>query len=305
VIFVLTVVFGALTVAGFAGGLAWYLDLASHFRVQYALILGVAGLAAALGRRLVVAGAAVALAVANLAVFAPAWDDTSDGGRPLELTVLVLNLDARNDDYEAVRELIAERRPDLFAAVELTPMWAAELEDVLAPYSQRLLEERESSFGLGLYSRRPLSAESVTSPAGAEYPLLEATVAGRSRPVRVVVLHPRVPATPGDAARHETLLRAAAAAIRASPGSGIVLGDLNTTPWSARFRELVDEARLDDTRSGHGLQASWPAFLPAVLRIPIDHVLVTPDLAAAERRVGPAVGSDHLPVWVALVARTA
>ena len=39
----LTAVFGALTLAGFAGGLAWYCDLANHFRVQYALILGVPG----------------------------------------------------------------------------------------------------------------------------------------------------------------------------------------------------------------------------------------------------------------------
>ena len=80
----------------------------------------------------------------------------------------------------------------------------------------------------------------------------------------------------------------------------MVLGDLNTTPWSARYRALLDDAGLEDTRVGYGLQTSWPSFLPAVLRIPIDHVLVTPDLAAAEREVGPEVGSDHLPVWVEL-----
>jgi endonuclease/exonuclease/phosphatase (EEP) superfamily protein YafD len=36
----------------------------------------------------------------------------------------------------------------------------------------------------------------------------------------------------------------------------------------------------------------------AVLRIPIDHCLVSPSVAIVDRRVGPPVGSDHLPVFV-------
>lgn len=249
------------------------------------------------------AGIALALTVVNLAIFAPVWDETEPpetGAR--ELTVLVLNLDAKNRERDAVAELIRERQPDLFAAVELTPTWARELEDVLAPYSSRLLEPRDSSWGLGLYSRRELSDTEVVFPEGAKFPLLVATAEGRSRPIRLALLHPKAPGTPGDAERHERLLGFAGEAIQAER-TGMVLGDLNTTPWSARYRELLDDAGLEDTREGYGLQTSWPSFLPAVLRIPIDHVLVTPDLAAAEREVGPEVGSDHLPVWVELAAR--
>ena len=260
-------------------------------------------LAAALLRRLVVAGTAIALAVVNLAIVAPVWDDAEapeTGAR--ELTVLVLNLDATNQEHDAVAELIRERQPDIFAAVELTPTWALELEDVLAPYSSRLLEPRDSSWGLGLYSQRELSDTEVVSPEGAKFPLLVATIEGRSRPIRLALLHPKAPGTPGDAERHERLLAFAGEAIQ-TERTGMILGDLNTTPWSARYRELLDDAGLEDTRDGYGLQTSWPSFLPAILRIPIDHVLVTPDLAAAEREVGPEVGSDHLPVWVELAVR--
>jgi endonuclease/exonuclease/phosphatase (EEP) superfamily protein YafD len=246
---------------------------------------------------------AVALAVTNLAVVQPVWNgaDPPEAGAP-ELTALFLNLDATNDEYDAVRDLLRERQPDVFAAAELTAAWAAELDDVLEPYSFRLLEPRESPWGLGLYSRRPLSDAEAVFPVGRERPILVATVEGRSRPIRLAVLHPEAPGAPGDAERHERFLSVAGEAVQEEP-SGIVLGDLNTTPWSARFRELLDDAGLDDSREGYGLQTSWPSFLPTILRIPIDHVLVTPDLAAADRRIGPEVGSDHLPVWVELAVR--
>jgi endonuclease/exonuclease/phosphatase family metal-dependent hydrolase len=37
-----------------------------------------------------------------------------------------------------------------------------------------------------------------------------------------------------------------------------------------------------------------------VPRIPIDHVVVSPEVRVTDRRVGPDVGSDHLPVEATL-----
>ncbi len=231
---------------------------------------------------------------------APVWNDAErpEGGTR-ELSILVLNLDARNDDYEAVADLIREREPDVLGALELTPAWLTALEEPLRAYTSRRLEVREGAYGAGIFSRLELRDDEVVFPAGPEYPLLLGTVKAGSGPARLALIHPRVPGTPGDAEAHETLIEAAGRAVAAAK-SGAVIGDLNTTPWSARYRKLVDEVGLDDTRAGYGLEATWPAFLPGFLRIPIDHVLTTPDLAATGREVGPNVGSDHLPVWVEL-----
>ena len=78
----------------------------------------------------------------------------------------------------------------------------------------------------------------------------------------------------------------------------ILLGDLNTTPWSHHFRRLLKQTRLLDSLRGHGVQGSWPSFLPAPLRIPIDHVLHSPEVAITGRAIGPDANSDHLPVIV-------
>lgn len=295
--------FGALTLLGFAGDLWWVADLGAHFRVQYALILGVAALAAALMGRRLVAGIALVLALVNLSLVSPRWDDDPAPGGGPTLTVLVLNLDATNDDHEAVAELVRTRRPDVFAVLELTQAWRDALEPRLTAYEERELEVREGSYGVGLFSRLPLSETAAFSPSESSNPLLTATVAAPFGPLRLALLHPEVPSTSTDARTHLALVRAAAEAATGSAAAGAVLGDLNTTPWSARFDELL-EAGLEDTRKGYGLQASWPSFLPGALRIPIDHVLVTPGLTALDREVGPDVGSDHLPVWVELAARS-
>jgi endonuclease/exonuclease/phosphatase (EEP) superfamily protein YafD len=295
--------FGLLTLLGFGGDLWWVADLAAHFRVQYALILGVAALLAGLLRRLLVSSAALVLALVNLSLVSPLWDaDPAPGSGPT-LTVLVLNLDATNDDHAAVAELVRARRPDVFAVLELTPVWRDALEPQLGAYDERRLEIRSGSYGVGLYSRLPLSELATLSPSESRDPLLTATVATPFGPLRLALLHPEVPSTSTDARTHLALVRVAVEAATGAAGAGAVLGDLNTTPWSARFDELLGSG-LEDTREGYGLQASWPSFLPGALRIPIDHVLVTPGLAAVDREVGPDVGSDHLPVWIELAARS-
>ena len=75
-------------------------------------------------------------------------------------------------------------------------------------------------------------------------------------------------------------------------------GDLNATPWSPHFRRLVREGRLADSGRVFGLQGTWPSFAPAWLRIPIDHVLVSPQLRVRDRHTGRPFGSDHVPLLV-------
>jgi endonuclease/exonuclease/phosphatase (EEP) superfamily protein YafD len=78
-----------------------------------------------------------------------------------------------------------------------------------------------------------------------------------------------------------------------------VVGDLNVTPWSPTFRDLLQAPGLVDTARGRGLRGTWPVCLPG-MRIPIDHCLVSGDLQVLDRQVGPGVGSDHFPVMADL-----
>ena len=83
-------------------------------------------------------------------------------------------------------------------------------------------------------------------------------------------------------------------------GPVVLVGDLNTTPWSQHFAQLLSEPRFRSVREGFGWLPTWPAMLPPFLRIPIDHCLVTSELDVLALDLGHNVGSDHLPLVVTL-----
>jgi len=43
--------------------------------------------------------------------------------------------------------------------------------------------------------------------------------------------------------------------------------------------------------------------MSVLLRVPIDHCLVSSELAVVNHEVGPDLGSDHFPVLVTLACR--
>lgn len=80
----------------------------------------------------------------------------------------------------------------------------------------------------------------------------------------------------------------------------VVIGDFNTTRWSAAFRRLVRQGDLHDAREGFGIGTTWPTGLPLPMRIPIDQCVNTTELVTRDFRVLEANGSDHLPLRVEL-----
>ena len=110
--------------------------------------------------------------------------------------------------------------------------------------------------------------------------------------------HPLHPGHEGWRLRNEQFA-ALAKFCRGQTGPVVVIGDLNSTSWSAHFGTLLDGTRLRDSRAGFGVQASWPAWSP-LPRIPIDHCLVSPEIVGPQSVHRPDVGSDHFPLVVDL-----
>ena len=102
-----------------------------------------------------------------------------------------------------------------------------------------------------------------------------------------------------QSARNEHLTQMTAFA-KARSEPLIIVGDLNMTMWSPSHRSLCDELGLTNTRRGFGILPSWPASLPSVMRIPIDHCLVSDGITVLDCRLGRDIGSDHLPLIVDL-----
>jgi endonuclease/exonuclease/phosphatase (EEP) superfamily protein YafD len=101
---------------------------------------------------------------------------------------------------------------------------------------------------------------------------------------------------------HQAQATALVEFVRRIDGSVVLAGSLNTSPWSNAFRSLRAAADLSPASV---LTPTWPAWPVALPQIALDHILVSSDLGVAAAGTGPAIGSDHLPVWARLERRGA
>jgi endonuclease/exonuclease/phosphatase (EEP) superfamily protein YafD len=119
--------------------------------------------------------------------------------------------------------------------------------------------------------------------------------------IELLALHPFPSASPSGYAAWKRELTAASDRFPESDLPFVVAGDLNTTVWSPTYRAFVAKLGLSNARRGYGMQPTWPTGFPSLLRLPIDHVLVSSAIQVAGFAVGPDVSSDHLPVLADLV----
>lgn len=290
----------AVTLAGFLGRWHWLLDLTSHFR-WYWLLAAVVWLAVAAWRRSRPAILCLVLAAAaNVVALLPAWLPpavVSTGGDPLEIVALNVFMD--NGEHDRVLAYLRRRDADVVVLVEVDATWAQAIEALAPPYPHRVVEPRDDKFGIAVLSKLPLESPRVEAAAGGP-PVILATLPRGARGCLLVAAHPRAPITAAWSASRDAQLAALGDLAAAEPRPVIVAGDLNATPWSHGFRQLVRLRGLRDSAQGRGVQSTWNARYWAP-RIPIDHVVVSPDVQVIARTVGPDVGSDHLPVEATLV----
>lgn len=297
---------GALVVAsmalGLAGGGVAPLALADHFQVQYALSLAavVATLAGLRRWRLAATfGAALLVPALRLSPYAlPARSVPTHGAR---LSVLLMNVQTENPRRDLVIAEVRRLRPDVAVFEEVDDAWAATLSTALGAWPHRLVAARSDNFGLAVFSALPLDGHVVHLADGA-VPSVEATLSVGGRPLTLLATHPVPAMSAAGMAERDAQLAALARRVRRGRPT-LVVGDLNATPWSRPLRRLRADAGLVDSLAGHGVQPSWPAELPWIARIPIDHVLHSAHLVTEARALGRYVGSDHRPVFARLALR--
>lgn len=278
----------------------WPCKLMEHFAVQLAAG-GVVVVAAAAALR--VARAFDLAAIATLVSVLRIAPDLVSVPRPLPpggtpLRVLVLNVHTESTGYAAVRQLIADAKPDLIGLVEVSQRWLDELGPAVAGYPGRLERPRPDNFGVALYTRMPLTGAIEMLAIGLPSAVARVMVGGTA--VGVLVIHPLPPMTAAALDAQIATLDAVADRVASLATPVVVLGDFNATPWSQPFHRLQARTGLCDSRDGFGLAPSFPAA-SAVLRIPIDHLLASCEIGVRDRRIERDVGSDHLPVVLDLV----
>lgn len=218
-------------------------------------------------------------------------------GPVASLPVACANLRFTNLRCAELLSQIEAEQPDLLVLSELWPEAWRELEPGLTAWPHRLVHPLPGCFGIALLSKLPLTEARVVALGQEWTPGIVAKAEHPSGPIGILAAHAPPPGLARQSAERDRSLAAIPALLTDLPPRRLVLGDLNATPWSTSFRQLVQSTGLADSTRGAGLQGSWPNWLPGPLRIPIDHILVSPGIGVESRHLGTAFGSDHLPVF--------
>ncbi|VAX42083.1 hypothetical protein MNBD_PLANCTO02-1744 [hydrothermal vent metagenome] len=298
----MTVGLVAVTLLSMLGQTWWVFDLFCHFRVQYSIFLAfllIAFMRCRSGRWVGITLFTLALNLSPVAMSyfplrSPASDDASS------LKVISLNVYSGNSQYQKVIDSIHHEDPDLFFLFEFTPRWEKQLQILEKKYPYSFNNAQQGNFGTACFSKRPFE-EAALKELSKNNQSLFVEIEYEGRTVCLVGAHPYPPGGSSFSKVRNQQMRQLENHLAEKLIPTIVVGDLNNTPWSSHFQDFLSNTNLIDSRFGFGNQATWPSYSPSLLRIPIDHCLLSREFVVTNRQVGPQIGSDHLPVIISVV----
>lgn len=285
-----------ISVAAFFGAWSWVLDILANFRAQYAVVLVVMAVFLFLGRWRRTGLVALLGVALNLVVIVPLYIGE---GRTIPpeppLTVLSFNLFGSNERFGEVAGFIRELDPDVAFLHEASRPWEIAMEAAELDYVITRSRTEEHIFGTLVLSREgdTVISHGMTINAPRAVEVVHDGIA-------LLGIHPLAPDTARTSSLRNAQIGFAAGWANRQEQPHAVVGDFNATSWSYPFRKIMADTELVNSQRGFGIQASFPADQFLGLRVPIDHLLHSPELVVADRRLGPSLGSDHFSLIVEL-----
>ena len=308
--FILTCVI-MLTIFGFLGQLWWVFDLASHFRLQYFIVLVVLVLFFVKAKKWKLTGVGLFFGVANFILISPYIGtiiSVPEEGQS-KIRILSMNLNHNNSSYKKAKLLIRETQPSVLILQELSSSWENGLGEALTqfPYSVKFLTLYGMDFPLpnflipkeklfiGLYSHLPFERIMIDRPDDFPISYIRGSFKFKEKVFTLFGVHLTSPVGKYRTDLRNKQLASLSEEIQKNKQPTVVVGDFNITPWSPYFEEFIQKTRLRDTRKGRGVYPTWLAQFPP-LAIPIDHGLTSNGIKVGSFSLGNSFDSDHLPI---------
>jgi endonuclease/exonuclease/phosphatase (EEP) superfamily protein YafD len=289
------------SLATYANSLHRFLELLSHFRLQYLSVALILAVIFAMLRHRRWAVLMLVVTLINTIPVAPWYFVDADRSVAFDekIHILFANVNSGNSKTQAMLRQIESENPDLVVLQEITDPWAVAMDGLRSHYPYRHVISQHDNFGIAVYSRQPLLSVDVLSSPPLDLPSLVIQQAIGDSVVTYFTTHPVPPLGKlGFDARNEQLADIADR-VAALDGPVVLIGDLNTAMWGHHYERFVEDSGLTNARDGFGIIPTWPRQIPFAM-IPIDHCLVSDDFVVLDIRSGTGTGSDHLPLIVTL-----
>ena len=218
------------------------------------------------------------------------------------ITVMTANIWRSANALTQLADLAEIEKVDIIAISEMTADTCKDLSMDFPQYSFCQIADRNSDWAtlskrMALLSKNePLSFSIVAKPEFRNRAIIDAVFEYGSRKMQIIVVHPVAPGSPAHMRDRNHVLLAIEPLLQ-NQIDFIVMGDMNTTPWSRISRQLPG-VRAGDPK----FESTWLSRLP-LIGLPIDHIRLSDSLELIEYRVGRNIGSDHRPLIATLYLR--
>ena len=188
------------------------------------------------------------------------------------LSILNMNLQYGNSNYQLVDESISKENPDVITLEELSPRMFAHLKAHLIDYPYSLSAPRTDSAGIGMFSKQKFVSADINPLKLPLSLVIRGNVTVGAKTVSIFAIHACGP-TNSACCEVDKIIAENLSALKKKENlqSVILVGDMNSSPWSIIFNQFLRAGPFIDSERGHGLQCSWPTSLP-LMQIPIDQL---------------------------------
>lgn len=293
---------GLLTIAGFLGRFYWRFDVVANFPIQYAIALLITAILLYKDKKRLWSAVSLILAMINLIIIVPFLPVKQNTKSNDSFRVMLINVNTSSGKPEKVVKLIKRLSPDTVVLEEVDGNWISAIKAVSNDYPFQITAPRDDNFGIALLSRVPIRNQKILKQGFADIPTVYAELETNSVTYKIIGTHPLPPASSEYAKDMHSHLDELANLIPKIGGNIILVGDLNNTPWTYRFRRFTRNSGLKNASSWHGINPSWPSFA-GPFGIPIDHCLYRGDIQPISIFKAGNTGSDHSSIIADFTAK--
>ena len=286
------------TVLGFFGSTWWLFDYAANFRAHLAVILVIVALIYAMLFSKATGVFFLAIAAINALTILPLYTNSPEPAVGSDtLTVASFSVDQRYSIKGTTYRWAESLDADVVVLLETTSDW--ETDDVESDYQSETLIPADRTYGFTILTRDGVEAE-LLRVGRLRDSVLRVEAAIGDQPVAIYAVSARPSSNETDAGDRDAYLAEVGRMVNTETIPTVIVGNMEATPWSHAFRDLVASSELINSLDGFRIQATWPADQWAFFRMPIDHLLHTDELTTIDRNLGPTFGVDHRPIVVKL-----
>jgi len=283
----------------------WWLDNLINLQFQLSLLAFILVLVS----RKYLRSALIPLSLLYIAIifynFSPLYkiDHPNHQGKET-LNIAQLNISYENPNIDKIISGIGDADYDVILIQEVADNKVGEIGKLAQfyPYSVGSKSPDGYTSGLALFSRWPIASRKVHDLGYVEGKIIEADIhtPDKNTPVKIFALHPGAPRNEMLWQLRNTTLAFVAAQVSASSSLyNIVIGDINTSPWSPVFKSLKNSGQLQNSANGYGYIPSWARYgsnklVRLITSVYIDHCLVSKSFKINNKEYQTVNGSDHV-----------